>query len=143
MLLQSTDSGRTFHAYNNTFTKSAIVGIVPHVNNGVLCAADSSVYEVYASDVGVDERPVQPEAPSLAAYPNPFGSALNVRLDGTMESPGSMIICDALGRTVGEASISPTAHEVTFSGDQLPSGVYTCVVVMNHHRMTTTVAHLR
>jgi hypothetical protein len=101
--------------------QSGIAGLALNPETRILVAAHSTgvtVLEYDALSVSHDPTPALPNDLSLAAYPNPFNSTVNMRLD--VPSPGlyQLTVMDILGRVMHSESLNLTAsrtHELDFS----------------------------
>lgn len=80
--------------------------------------------------VGFQEYGVGVSAPKLALmqnFPNPFRGQTTFKYHVTETSPVSISIYDLAGKKVGTAineTKQPGTYEVTYNGDNLPSGIY-------------------
>ncbi|MFC2085914.1 T9SS type A sorting domain-containing protein [Bacteroidota bacterium] len=80
-------------------------------------------------------------------YPNPFNPTASVSFGVKIEQPVSIVLIDALGRSVRELySGTPKAgalHTVSIDGSDLPSGVYQVVMRGGGNRAVQTVTLLK
>ena len=71
--------------------------------------------------------PSPPESYSVAAYPNPFNGAAEIRLVMFRQTNTSVQVNDLLGRhitTLHDGMLEPGEHSFTFDASALPSGIY-------------------
>jgi hypothetical protein len=73
-----------------------------------------------------DEQPAIPKGYSLSVFPNPFNSTTRLKLVAGDAAIISLELFDILGRRVRELWSGPVLgeHEISFSADNLPSGIY-------------------
>ncbi|MCB9357397.1 MAG: T9SS type A sorting domain-containing protein [Calditrichaeota bacterium] len=82
--------------------------------------------EEWASDAD-DSGVLQPSSYSLSAYPNPFNPQTTITFALPQAGNVSLKVYDVLGSEVAtllDGHMTAGAHDVNFSGSNLPSGVY-------------------
>lgn len=74
------------------------------------------------------EQPIDPE---LHVFPNPASDGVTIRFRTTSPGKTTLLIVDALGRTVKTVSREGTAgqQEIRIDGSDLPGGIYQCVLM--------------
>ncbi len=91
-----------------------------------------SIYEELCDTVlqaiaSSEDTHFHPHSYSLSAFPNPFNPTTTISLDLAKSGETKIIIYDIAGReieTLFSGNLTPGAHEFTFSGESLPSGIY-------------------
>jgi photosystem II stability/assembly factor-like uncharacterized protein len=130
-LWRSTDRGNTWSAYNNSFTRSAIIGLYAYSDSDTLLAcATNGLFKVFASHiVGVSEEfNSLPRIFVLAQnYPNPFNPTTTINYQLSTNSHVTLKVFDVLGREVAtlvNETKEPGRYEVEFNAEHLASGIY-------------------
>ncbi len=130
---RSTNSGVTFHQYNNSFTPSKkVIGISKDAGSGdtIIVATDKRVYKVWESvlvNTGHEGNFILENFSLSQNYPNPFNpnTIINYSIPTTQYS--ILKIYDALGNEVAtlvnEKKI-PGSHSVEWNASNYPSGIY-------------------
>ena len=105
---------------------------------------------VYAYDLGrvvpAEPQPTPAEALVLAAYPNPFASALTVAYTLPQAGAVRLALYDVLGREVAvlvDGWRGTGAHTARFEARDLPAGAYLVRLEAGTRRTTRQVARLR
>ncbi|MCX6641506.1 MAG: T9SS type A sorting domain-containing protein [bacterium] len=108
-----------------TFTKTALSDGGAWVEESS-CSGD--FFEEYAAVGAMHASPLQSENfVLLGAYPNPFNPTTTIRYELRAASCVTLEVFNVEGRVVGVQHVEPLqsgAHEITFDGSGLPSGVY-------------------
>jgi hypothetical protein len=92
----------------------------------------------------VTERSGAPPKVTVSAYPNPFGSSLQIDLPPVGAS--SLTLFDILGRTVYSAPVTPNASHVSIASPglaQLPSGTYFLSIQGNQTVAPKQIVHFK
>lgn len=83
---------------------------------------------LWAADLGVgDHSTAPPGSPTLTAYPNPFNATTSITLTLPVSGNVELELFDTLGRqvaTLHHAPLSAGLHQFSWSGANLPSGIY-------------------
>ncbi|MCX6641510.1 MAG: T9SS type A sorting domain-containing protein [bacterium] len=110
-----------------TITKSTVTDGNPWIGESFVTG---DVFDEFATtDVGATHAsPLQSENfVLLGAYPNPFNPTTTIRYELRAASGVTLEVFNVEGRVVGVQHVEPLqsgAHEITFDGSGLPSGVY-------------------
>jgi hypothetical protein len=78
----------------------------------------------------------------LEAYPNPFNSSVNLRIESALDTEYTLEIFDITGRRIGSFDKAEGGHEVTWDGrndfgERVSSGVYFARVSSGDHKSST------
>ena len=136
MTLISTDT--TFYNLNDEFSLRIYYCGAECYNSFRVQCADTSVQVWTGIYLGVEDVEINmPEEISLTAYPNPFNSAVKIRVRGVEDSRGRVEIFDINGRNVAQLPVGAGSkparaggsrtlpYEITWQPDEsLGSGVY-------------------
>ncbi|PBQ31922.1 hypothetical protein CNR22_09115 [Sphingobacteriaceae bacterium] len=122
-----TVSGATTYSFNNVAGTSSTV-ITPSATatytiagaNGA-CATTKTLTQTVLTDCATGIKEASLESVGISAYPNPFGSALNIK--NASENELNVSISDALGKVIYSAKLKGQSVE-TISGESLNSGLY-------------------
>lgn len=112
-----------------------------------------TMYEVLNLDIGGDDiaRQAAPgeanaaEAPTLAAFPNPFRGATSIRYVVESRARVRVAVYDGLGRLVAvpfDGEREPGVHYATFSASGLAVGTYVGRVTVGDHVRTVRLQYL-
>jgi hypothetical protein len=98
----------------------------------------------FSTSVGVS--PELPEKIALEVFPNPFNSALNIRLSGAVSDKARLAIFDIAGRLVRE--LPPTSGGIIWQGTDkqgniAPSGIYFIRLIDNEKVFTVRAVLLK
>lgn len=122
-----TASGATTYSFNNVAGTSSMV-ITPSQTttytitgaNGA-CATTQTLSQFVVTDCATGIKEASLESVGISAYPNPFGSALNIK--NVSENELTITISDALGKVIFNSKVKGQSVE-TISADSLTSGLY-------------------
>lgn len=138
----STDGGTSWNDFNDGLPEALIVAdltISPSNRYLRLASHSNGVFErpLLQTPVGVEEREELVSGFWLEQnFPNPFNPSTVIRY--TLPAPGyaTLIVYDAAGRevaTIANGLQQAGEHSITWNADNLPSGVYVCLLTAGHN----------
>lgn len=154
---KSTNSGVTFHPYNNSFTPSnKVIGISKDVGSGdtLIVSTDKRVYKVWQPlIVGIDPGENSfPDSYLLKQnYPNPFNpnTVINFTISSNVNGQKSnvkLVVYSSIGKeiaTLVNENKNAGSYSVEFDGSNLPSGIYFYKLETENYRETRRMALLK
>ena len=134
---------RTFRCVHNIRVslggRTAIGAFIPH----------SRACEIYhPTSTGIKTKPEKDlqNFTLYQNYPNPFNPSTYIHFSLAEPSTIDLNVFDVKGRLVKELEkgFRPTGeHHILFNASMLPSGVYFCLLKVNHHAKTIKVLKLK
>jgi hypothetical protein len=88
----------------------------------------------------------EPEIELAQNYPNPFNPSTTISIRVPSQSPVSLKVFDAHGkllRTLHEGTLSAGSHVFTFNAENLPSGLYRCVLTSDGARTVRNMVYIK
>jgi hypothetical protein len=98
------------------------------------------------STSSVDPTASVPRTACLRSFPNPFNPAATIRYELPAAAPVRLEIFDLMGRrlaTLVDGRVSAGWHEIAWSGENVPSGVYVACLITPNERLTTRLVLVR
>ena len=88
----------------------------------------------------------EPEIKLAQNYPNPFNPSTTISVNIPSQKPVLLQVFDAYGklqRTLHEGTLSAGSHAFTFNAENLPSGIYRCVLTSDVTRSIRNMVYIK
>jgi photosystem II stability/assembly factor-like uncharacterized protein len=139
----STDGGATFTTSNSPSSPEA--GMLYYDRGNLFIQHGNGVYKMTATySVITANQQISSEVPKQFElhqnYPNPFNPSTKIEYYVSKQSFIQIKVYDVIGRevkTLVNTSLSPGKYDVTFTGDNLSSGIYFYSLISDGSRLET------